>query len=491
MSKSDFFVIITIALAIVALFSERNRKFYLLKFSKVEWIVISFFFAGVHFFVWSEEWTFWRGSVVDIPSCPLPTTWAYLLFVIILIYIVHKLCQGKFPECNYESLLREYLNLLAIKDIPFLSKLVSKYHFSAVIEYYESFIRLKVECKNKMVERKREQVAECKADMKICDDSISKLKKKKDLSDSEKDSLMGLLEEKSHLEMEFDALNLDEEISYPDIQKKYLNDLNKLQLSDKNNKFAIDIIEQIIRNEDFISSVVDFNPIFFCPLIKYQVEIDEFFLNTILKYLIKKKNIQFFKEVNKAVKCGFTNGSPLNHFEYPILYSFLENINIASNNFIWLSVGEEALLELREEITKDPSYLRTEMPDNDYSKDSLFSNSKIFIAINFFDVMESSFLLQESESDDWILYYSFFTEYLLKNLKSGNLQNNHKTCAYYLIKQMVIHLCGDLWSLATEKQNNFHKDLIINCINAIKRQIENTKKLNSIGKIELLEDLQI
>jgi len=79
----------------------------------------------------------------------------------------------------------------------------------------------------------------------------------------------------------------------------------------------------------------------------------------------------------------------------------------------------------------------------------------------------------------------------LKNLKSGNLQNNHKTCAYYLIKQMVIHLCGDLWSLATEKQNNFHKDLIINCINAIKRQIENTKKLNSIGKIELLEDLQI
>lgn len=75
--------------------------------------------------------------------------------------------------------------------------------------------------------------------------------------------------------------------------------------------------------------------------------------------------------------------------------------------------------------------------------------------------------------------------------KTINQQNNHKTCAYYLIKEMVIHLGGDLLSLAIRKQNEVHKGLIINCINEMKRRIEDTKKLNSFGKTELVEGLQV
>ena len=84
----------------------------------------------------------------------------------------------------------------------------------------------------------------------------------------------------------------------------------------------------------------------------------------------------------------------------------------------------------------------------------------------------------------------FFTDLLLKNMRIENLKNNDKVQAYFLIKKMVINL-GGLNGLALIKGNETHKKLLNHCATQMIRKIEQTDRLESIVKNELIEGLKL
>ena len=400
MSKSDFFVVITIALAIVALFSEKNKKFHLMKFSVFNWIISVIIFLIIHLLVWSEKWTCWHETVFDIYWCPLPSTYAYVMFIALLIWFIWKIGFAEFPKNNHPKLLKEYMHLLGVKDINTLKNLLERYHLKKLIHYYEKYDELKRERENKMTEKTKKDIAQCKKELEECETKI--------LQDDE-----GLVSKKQKLEIELATLTMENKWD-PVIQNEFIQELEKIRNSDPSFALSNELNEKIIKNKDFISGVVDIDPFFFCPFIKYYNEKNDEFVNSILITLIRKKEHHFFKEINHGSKMVFLTGYPLNSDEFPILNSLFENANIAVANSVWIPMGEEAILELKDELQKEMSFLRYEKPDNDYSEDAMFSNTTIYVAINFFEIMESCCLLQGIDDDDWILYYMFFTDLLLK-----------------------------------------------------------------------------
>ena len=345
-----------------------------------------------------------------------------------------------------------------------------------MIQFYEKCDVLKREKEKKMKEKTKKDIVECKKELEKCKTSASQ-------NEDE------LISRKKELEIKMAALTMEDRWD-PVIQNEYIQELEKNRNSDPSFALSNELNEKIIKNRDFISGVVDIDSFFFCPFIKYYNEKNDEFVNSVLSVLIKKKEPHFFKEINLGSERPFLFGYPLNSDEFPILNSLFENASIAVVNSVWYPMGEEALLELKDEMQKDVSFLRYEKPDNDYSEYAMFSNTTIYVAINFFEIMESCCLLQGIEEDDWILYYAFFTELLLKNMKIENLKNNDKIQAYFLIKKMVINL-GGLNDLASMKNNEIHKRILKHCATQMINKIEQSDRLTSIAKSELIEGLEL
>ena len=75
-------------------------------------------------------------------------------------------------------------------------------------------------------------------------------------------------------------------------------------------------------------------------------------------------------------------------------------------------------------------------------------------------------------------------------MKIENLKNNDKVQAYFLIKKMVINL-GGLNGLALMKGNKTHKKILNHCATQMIKKIEQTDRLISNVKNELIEELKL
>lgn len=490
MSKSDFFVVITIILAIVALFSEQNRKFHLMKFSKRNKMAAGVLLLIIHLFVWSEKWTCWKGTVFDIYWFPLPSTYAYVLFILLLFFFIWKIGFAAFPLENHPKLLNDYIRLLGDDKISLLASLIDKYHIKDILSFLKEKNNLRKGESQKMKEEQNKQLNEVK----------EKKSRQKEMSQSEAN-----YETEEDLEMQQYILENDE-LWYNYIHNDYIDNLNNLKKKYPQYQLSDDIFEKIIKSKDFIKHVVNFNPIYFCPFIKLMDEKNDEFINDILEALMKKKDEKFFNEVNKLREFEIDDGFVIDQNEFPLLHAVFSNPDIAIKNSVWYSVCEEALIELREEKENKVSYLLYEEPDNDYSQKTLLSKSKIVVAIHFLEIMGTLFLIHERFEGCWGVYYENYTRMLLEIMCSRNEScdvclkgenaetpvseySNKRTIAFYLIENIIESIC-DLYKLSTKKKSNYIQ-LFENCK---KRQIDvisKTDKLSLSEKEELIEKLEL
>ncbi|MBQ7080244.1 MAG: hypothetical protein IJM92_11440 [Fibrobacter sp.] len=158
-------------------------------------------------------------------------------------------------------------------------------------------------------------------------------------------------------------------------------------------------------------------------------------------------------------------------------------------NSLWYPVGEEAILELREESQKE-SYLRYEKPDNDYNEDSLFTVSKTFVAINFLNIMTSCVLLQKRDENVWVDYYVFFVKLLLECIDESRKNTAAKTLAYFFIQKICCCL-NELLALAVKMNCETNRFLVNNQMNQIKDVIHDTSKLTDADKGNIVDSLRI
>ena len=140
MTLSDLLTIAGIILAVIALIKERYRKPILLRFKRKDWYELIGFIIILHYLL-AFEWLLDKMSFLNIfvfSFCPPASTWAYLLMILILIWVYRKAFQMPFPIENSEKLLKFYESELQKKHYLNLADVIEKYHKNSIIEYIKS-----------------------------------------------------------------------------------------------------------------------------------------------------------------------------------------------------------------------------------------------------------------------------------------------------------------------------------------------------------------
>lgn len=131
MSPSDFLMLLSIVVAIVAIAVANNKKIWLYKFYPIEkWIFIGAFLV-VLCLIWYDgllsrcsfikEWFYCEDGLNS-------RTWAFVISIIMLFVFMLRLFGGKIPKCNNEKLLKYYKQLIN-SDINMLIDYLYQYHF--------------------------------------------------------------------------------------------------------------------------------------------------------------------------------------------------------------------------------------------------------------------------------------------------------------------------------------------------------------------------
>lgn len=135
MQLSDLISIVGVLLAIIAFINENERLFIWNKFSKTDIILIIVSFAFIHYLLFFE-WFKGNLSVLktfSFSNFPSPNTWAYLVSLGLLIWILYKIFIAGFPKVNNTKVLEFYDFLLNKKEYDLFFNLIKKYNFTSLV----------------------------------------------------------------------------------------------------------------------------------------------------------------------------------------------------------------------------------------------------------------------------------------------------------------------------------------------------------------------
>lgn len=425
MTISDLLTLIGILLATIAILSERNREYIILKLTNIEIWVIVILFLHIHFLLsydwWIEKFTFL--NITQKEGFPMPNAWAYLFSIGILTYCIWKIFFGKFPLSKKEKLLLYYKKLLYKNDISLLIQLIEKYHLTQIILFLRKKKAIKVEKKA----------------------GVQRL----DLENYSK---------------EYERVIKGSELIYGKI-----------------------IYHNIILNDFFIDYVANLNPYLFSQIIKELdvIELkDDDFVNRYLKVLMINKNGNFFREIRNNLNLGQFDGYLIDT-DRPILYALFNNIIVCSINQAWRGVAEPAILEIHEEAKKDYSVLRES--DREQESDTTWT-FRITVAIWYFDIMVRQAIIQNVSDHMWMYYYEHFVAGLISNMQelpflSSDL--NRRSRNFDLI-EMIFSKMMDWKTVIIKSKNNALSKCVYDCIGRCIYKLVTTDKLRQEDKNYLI-----
>lgn len=252
--------------------------------------------------------------------------------------------------------------------------------------------------------------------------------------------------------------------------------------------FGNNVFMRVILNDKFIAVTSDEYPHLFSEIIIHlntentkQVE----FVNHFLKILTLKKNSSFFNEIRNNQNYEEFNSYRI-ETERPILYSLFYDINVAKLNNVWKGIGEQAIVELHNEIKSNYSLLRDE--ENESDEDTLWS-FRITIAISFFDIMVRRAIVKGCQDHMWMFYYKIFIELLLDNMSEYDALNpdkNKDSRNYDLVETIVSNMLD--WKEVSIKSKKYQLvQSIYDCIGGCIFKISSSNKLRREDKLNLFD----
>ena len=425
MNISDLLSVILIVLAIIAVISEKNRQFILLKFTRFQWKLIFLIFIYCNFLI---AYSWFRNKIkflafFEFKDFPSTESYSYIIAVSTLFWATWKIYKGSFPQKNIEEINTYYYQLLLKEDYSTLTVLIEKYHINDVLEYLEKKKHIKI------------------------------------------DNPTGFWQ-------------LDEE-KYDKIYNEIIN-TSKLKIADT-------VLHKIIYNDAFIDNVTKTNPYFFTDIIA-KLDNNELkntdFINRYLKVLMINKNSNFFREIKNNQNLSINESYSIDE-ERPILYSLFNNINVAKLNQAWRGIGEPAILEIEDEIKKDYSPLRESNRESD--NDTLW-DYRIQNAVWYFDIMIRQTIISKINDHMWMFYYWHFTIVILKNITQPETYDdddnipsrNHELLEDIVSKQI------DWVKCAVQSENDVILESICNCIGCCVFEIGSSEKLSDKTKHYLI-----
>ncbi|MBW7892375.1 MAG: hypothetical protein H3C48_15385 [Chitinophagaceae bacterium] len=140
MTISDIITLVSLAIAIIAILSEKNRNHLLFKFHIVDYILFLLCFGLINYFVFYESF-FTRGLYISQLytnwGLKNPKNYAYLISIGILIYFFYKIWYAFYPYSKLQRVMSFYSRLIENNEIPFLLDIIDRYHKIDIIKAVE------------------------------------------------------------------------------------------------------------------------------------------------------------------------------------------------------------------------------------------------------------------------------------------------------------------------------------------------------------------
>ena len=268
-----------------------------------------------------------------------------------------------------------------------------------------------------------------------------------------------------------------------EIEKKISAAVNTPRL-----KYANNVLFEIIDNEVFINHTANVDPYFYTKIIQCLNAKNRNHSDMVKRYLeilMRNKNYHFFREINNNLESDKGGKYRLNEKNI-IIFSLFSDIKVAEYNSVWKPVADVAIWELKDKNSKEFIFLQSTDVGEQY--DLELSNTKISIAITFFDIMIREAIYQKAEHHMWLIYYHRFVEVLIANIQDNyNNQNNDKsTLSHRLILCIINNMMAWLEVGVNLKINNLSID-ICRCIGECIYEITSSDILSNELKGQVLE----
>ncbi|MCB9056138.1 MAG: hypothetical protein H6549_09780 [Chitinophagales bacterium] len=338
MTINDIITLLTVILAVIAIFNEKNRKHLLLKFHRIDYIIFCISFFLINYFVFYDSFLekklILRELYFNGFGFKNPKIYAYILTIAILFYLSIKIWRSFYPFVNLAKVNRFYQDQIEQQQIPLLLDMLERYHLRDI---------------NNMIDSSKDY----------------------DPNDN-------------WWESRFEEKDLKTKI-----KELFTSSVRYLFPFSKANRYvyARYVLHGIINEPAFIILSANQRPYFFASIFQHfrKNKRDAFpndMLKTYFAQWVNVKNFWLQKELRESQ--NHDSGQPEWFFEdNKIIASVLLNLDVAEVNEVWQPFGTAAREELEEERLKGyDSLLYLE-----FREDHHLWDFKVYFAIEFFYIL--------------------------------------------------------------------------------------------------------
>ena len=142
MGISDLISFIGIILAILAFLDNSDRTFIKNKFTSINFFSLIVIFIFLNFLLFYKSWRKYLPFLQELEkeNYPLSSTWAYVISIFTLIWILCKIFVFEFPKSNHNKLILYFQNLKLKKDYSRISFLINQFKFNQHSNTFQKFL---------------------------------------------------------------------------------------------------------------------------------------------------------------------------------------------------------------------------------------------------------------------------------------------------------------------------------------------------------------
>ncbi len=166
MNAGDVITVLGLVIAIVAIIDEKYRRFLFLKFAIIDYIMLVFAFMIIFYMVlfkYFYNWNLYISRVI-MPAGLEANDWAFIISLLMIVFVGLKIIFGFYPPANRETLIGYYEKLVLAKEYLFLIDIIERYHQRNIIallkklkqnknrEYYARDVFNRIICRKDFVQ---------------------------------------------------------------------------------------------------------------------------------------------------------------------------------------------------------------------------------------------------------------------------------------------------------------------------------------------------
>ena len=398
---------IAISIAIYAFIDKVDRQFVRLKFNRGRIFIIIFLFGVINvllFFPGIKESAPWFEEL-NCSTCPLPSTWAYILTLLTVALVMYFIFYSPFPSSRIELVRKYYFRLIENKQYQAVIDQIEKNHLNHIQEYL-------------MVKT---------------------------------------------------AINKNRNRNKKGLRKGGVIQMNDEKLIDsQERKYGRMIYNTVVNNPNLYEFSVNDRPSFYLTIISYlnRKEISNpSMTNSILAELFRSNNNQLMSELND-IDIDYTGRYQFASSDKPLLYLLTNDINVVAINRAYIGPMSEILKEISVDREIPYSVLMESSNKLDYYRSEPLI-SKIYSSLFYMDVIVSKAIYNKLEDHMWMYYFRSIVRELGKFNPSNSERDEDCDAVRIKIIEDVLNIMFRWREISIQNHNGWLINSIYKCLHEV------------------------